>query len=339
MKGTILSVDVKNGSGVIHGENYLPYKFDMTGWNESNCYPVKGMAVNFEVGASFSACKITIDSSKSQSTKKLASKKFNKLGFFLIAFCLLSVWVFSKGISFLEDYQKKNFSTVSSPKIKQSVIPSPTSEINQSVISSPTPNVEPTKSVDFELESETAKNSSMAISSELETVTPRISEATKLANRRNRWKSAEKCLQALLAINGNVETLCSQNLDIYELSQKKDGIFLVSSIIKEHLDAINQYEKHLNEGIISTLPKDEAMTSLAYFNSMQAYHKLAFSMLESQKTRSITCVYSMELGEKTQQECDAERTQYEQEAKEKEQEYETVEKQIDDYKKNYKPDP
>lgn len=327
MKGTILSVDVKNGSGVIHGENYLPYKFDMTGWNESNCYPVKGMAVNFEVGASFSACKITIDSSKSQSTKKLASKKFNKLGFFLIAFCLLSVWVFSKGISFLEDYQKKNFSTVSSPKI------------NQSVISSPTPNVEPTKSVDFELESETAKNSSMAISSKLEPAPLEISEATKLANRRNRWKSAEKCLQALLAINGNVETLCSQNLDIYELSQKKDGIFLVSSIIKEHLDTIQKYEKQLNEGIISTLPKDEAMTSLAYFNNMQANIKLSNSMLESFKITSHTCILKIELGEKTQQECDAETTQYEQEVEESEQEYKTVEKQIDDYKKNYKPDP
>ena len=123
MKGIILNIDVKNGSGVIQGENKELYKFDMTGWIENSCYPTKGMAVNFEVGASFSACKITIDTSKSQSTKKLASKKLNKLGFFLIAFCLLSVWGFSKGISFLEDYQKKSFSTV---------------------VSSPVPTVEPT---------------------------------------------------------------------------------------------------------------------------------------------------------------------------------------------------
>ena len=114
MKGFILNIDVKNGSGVIQGENKELYKFDMTGWMENSCYPTKGMAVNFEVGASFSACKITIDSSKSQSTKKLVSKKFNKLGFFLIAFCLLSVWGFFTGLAFLKDYQKKSFSTVPS---------------------------------------------------------------------------------------------------------------------------------------------------------------------------------------------------------------------------------
>ena len=337
MKGTILSVDVKNGSGVIHGENYLPYRFDMTGWNESNCYPVKGMAVIFEVGDSFSAYKITINTSikKIKNPINLWSISLKLGAFFVISMFLLANFF----LPFWDDYQAKQ-AEIDSASEETTLDPDP-----------PKPDPKPT--VKFELESEKPNSTftptpsnglfptpdSTSISSELEASSSVISEATKLANRRKRWKSAEKCLQALLAINGNVETLCSQNLDIYQLSQEKDGIFLVSIIIKEHLDAINQYEKQLNEGIISTLPKDEAMTSIAYFNNMQAYHKLTFSMLESQKTRGITCVYSMELGEKTQQECDAERTQYEQEAKEKEQEYETVEKQIDDYKKNYKPDP
>jgi len=122
MKGIILNIDVKNGSGFIQGENKEPYKFDMTGWMENSCYPTKGMAVNFEVGASFSACKITIDSSKSQSTKKLASKKFNKLGFFLIAFCLLSIGGFFTGLAFLKDYQKKSFLTV--PSVEPTVLES-----------------------------------------------------------------------------------------------------------------------------------------------------------------------------------------------------------------------
>ena len=30
MKGTILSVDVRNGSSVIHGENKLPHRFIYT---------------------------------------------------------------------------------------------------------------------------------------------------------------------------------------------------------------------------------------------------------------------------------------------------------------------
>jgi hypothetical protein len=337
MKGIILNIDVKNGSGFIQGENKEPYKFDMTGWMENSCYPTKGMAVNFEVGASFSACKITIDTSKSQSTKKLASKKFNKLGFFLIAFCLLSVWGFSKGISFLEDYQKKNFSIVSSPKIKQSVIPSPTSEINQSVISSPTPNVEPTKSVDFELESETGKNSSMPISSKLEPAPLENSEATKLANRRNRWKAAEKCLQALSAVNGNIDTLCSQTPDIYQLARKGGGG--VSLIIKDHLDVIQQYEKQLNEGIISTLPKDEAMTITAFLDNQDSRLKSANEMIEYHSKLERICILQMRLDQKTQQECDTQEAENRQGEKNSDQLYERKNKLISDFEKNYKPDP
>jgi len=142
MKGTILSVDVKNGSGVIHGENYLPYKFDMTGWNESNCYPVKGMAVQFEVGASFSACKITIDSSSLSLSKKVKNPiNIWSISLKIGAFFVISIFLLANFfMPFWDDYQTKKALVGSAPEKTTPVPKNPKSD------STPT--------VKFELESE-----------------------------------------------------------------------------------------------------------------------------------------------------------------------------------------
>ena len=135
MKGTILSVDVNNGSGVIHGENYLPYKFDMTGWNESNCYPVKGMGVNFEVGDSFSAYKITINTSSKKIKNPINLWSISlKLGaFVVISMFLLATFFFP----FWDDYQtkkaKKDFTSESeklSPQLTESSKQTPATDKN-----------------------------------------------------------------------------------------------------------------------------------------------------------------------------------------------------------------
>lgn len=80
-------------------------------------------------------------------------------------------------------------------------------------------------------------------------------ENQKLEKRRSRWQTVRLCLRAMSSENGRVNELCSEVPDEYNLAQQIGAIH-VMPIAANQLEILEQYEKDLNDGVISHLPPD-----------------------------------------------------------------------------------
>lgn len=142
-----------------------------------------------------------------------------------------------------------------------------------------------------EVDSIGSKSSQEQIQQEVAKTEPvKNPELEKLAKRRKRWLSADRCLQGVSALSEKVGELCAQNQDIFQLSEGA-GYDIARTVVDYHLKILDTYEKNLTSGIIDVLPEDVSMgEGLGARFATARYDEINFE-LDIKASENKTCIY------------------------------------------------
>lgn len=164
-------------------------------------------------------------------------------------------------------------------------------------------------------------------------------ELAKLEKRRERWEASDKCLRALMAVNGRVDVLCASVRDIHDLA-KEIGVAYTAQIVDAHLEDLDLYERQLKDGIIDQLPQDEPKTLGVHLTLIDTNLKDNMYQIDMRKAQTEICLKKAQLGEVNYEDCKASVDyEYETYKQQSQSRRSKIENSLERFEQNYRVDP